>query len=171
MTKKNNDKICGTCATFKDGKCLTKRTETGFFDGADCETHTPRDPKTKRCSRCGRELPVEKFGRHWRTEDGLKKICNDCQSALIKEGGPQKDKKRKADANGDPAKDEEARHAETPASAEAPAEIIPGNETREEYPAPVMDLSGYTDEELYQELKKRGWNGPLEKTIILRLGA
>lgn len=35
---------------------------------------------TKRCPRCGRELPADAFGRHARTRDGLQPYCKDCRS-------------------------------------------------------------------------------------------
>lgn len=46
-------------------------------------------PKTKVCSRCGRELPISDFGRHARTKDGLQPMCRECRSKAAQ--GPRKD--------------------------------------------------------------------------------
>ena len=35
---------------------------------------------TKICPRCGRELPIEAFGKHARTRDGLQPYCKECRS-------------------------------------------------------------------------------------------
>jgi len=42
------------------------------------------EPKTKVCTRCGQELPVEYFNKNNRTKDGLQIYCKDCQKAMMK---------------------------------------------------------------------------------------
>ena len=37
--------------------------------------------KTKKCSRCNRELPVTEFHKNSRTKDGLLSVCKSCRSA------------------------------------------------------------------------------------------
>lgn len=34
--------------------------------------------KTKRCSKCGRELPVSEFNKRARSADGLQSYCREC---------------------------------------------------------------------------------------------
>ena len=34
--------------------------------------------ETKKCSRCGRELPVTEFGKNKRAKDGLQVFCKEC---------------------------------------------------------------------------------------------
>lgn len=40
---------------------------------------------TKRCSKCGRELPLECFGKHKRKKDGLQAYCKECMKQYMKE--------------------------------------------------------------------------------------
>lgn len=40
----------------------------------------PEPQRTKVCPRCGKELPVEAFGKHSRTRDGLQPYCRQCRS-------------------------------------------------------------------------------------------
>jgi hypothetical protein len=48
----------------------------------DAATSPPPDQerKTKRCPKCGRELPLERFGKNKRTTDGLKCYCKECEN-------------------------------------------------------------------------------------------
>ena len=151
-------KICGYCQTFKDGKCLEKKKDTGFFDGEDCESYNPKPPTTKRCSSCGRELPVDRFGHHWRSADGLKNICKECQSATIAKA-MSKDNK------------EDGQHPETevPKGMETLSEKDPDH-VRPEDETKILPLNAYSDKELYEELRRRGWDGVLQKTVVLTLG-
>lgn len=47
---------------------------------------------TKVCKKCGRELPVQAFGRHHLAKDGYQPICRECRSEAQK-GKPQAGKK------------------------------------------------------------------------------
>lgn len=40
--------------------------------------------ETKKCSKCGRELPVSEFWKNASTEDGLQTYCKDCGNAYAK---------------------------------------------------------------------------------------
>lgn len=40
--------------------------------------------ETKRCNKCGRELPVTEFYKKAGTRDGLQYTCKDCQNAYYK---------------------------------------------------------------------------------------
>jgi len=37
------------------------------------------DEPTKKCSKCGRELPLSEFTKHKITKDGLRTYCKECQ--------------------------------------------------------------------------------------------
>ena len=37
-------------------------------------------PKTKVCKNCGHELPIDQFGPHPRSKDGLQAVCRTCAS-------------------------------------------------------------------------------------------
>lgn len=88
------DKTCGTCGHCRnthDGPYCYKsgyprpvspiRVMDCWVDPADVE----KEPQaTKVCSHCGRELPVENFGRHSRTKDGYQPCCKECQSEMNK---------------------------------------------------------------------------------------
>ena len=36
------------------------------------------DDKTKKCTKCGRELPLSEFGKHKITKDGVRSWCKSC---------------------------------------------------------------------------------------------
>lgn len=40
--------------------------------------------ETKKCSKCGRELPVSEFWKKSSTKDGLQAYCKDCGNDYIK---------------------------------------------------------------------------------------
>lgn len=42
------------------------------------------EPETKRCPRCGRDLPKEAFGKNRTTKDGLQNWCKECTNAQEK---------------------------------------------------------------------------------------
>lgn len=44
------------------------------------ETMETTNTSTKKCPRCGRELPLDNFGKHARTKDGLQPYCKECRS-------------------------------------------------------------------------------------------
>jgi len=49
-------------------------------------TYTPfAERTTKVCPKCGRELPLERFGKNKRTTDGLKCYCQDCENENSKQ--------------------------------------------------------------------------------------
>ena len=43
-----------------------------------------KEIKTKKCSRCGRELPISEFYKDNRTKDGLYCDCKECHSEIAK---------------------------------------------------------------------------------------
>lgn len=64
-------------------------------DKEDDMTHTasiPAAPQTKVCRACGRELPLDAFGKHARTKDGLQPRCRECSGRALKDGRKKTDK-------------------------------------------------------------------------------
>ena len=114
------DKTCGTCGHCRnthDGPYCYK---SGYprpvspIRVMDCwvdPASVKKEPQaTKVCSHCGRELPVENFGRHSRTKDGYQPCCKECQSEMNKGH-----KKRKP-----------FEHNEAPAKPEEPEQVPEG---------------------------------------------
>ena len=79
-------KCCGTCARSRtnnvDGTVCSKSGKpVSYLAVYDCWTDQGEPdpaPLTKVCQRCGRELPLENFGRHVRTKDGYQPLCREC---------------------------------------------------------------------------------------------
>jgi len=42
-------------------------------------------PETKTCNRCGKTLPLDQFGRHNTSKDGLMSMCRACKGASAKQ--------------------------------------------------------------------------------------
>lgn len=78
--------------------------------------------ETKRCSKCGRELPISAFGKDHRTDDGHARYCKECLSARVNRRN----------------------------------QIKQANTERG-----LKRLEAYTDDALYNELRRRGWIGRL----------
>ena len=88
------DKICGNCHYYANSPlhgpwCTKNRKEVSYLQSAfDCWTEPGTAPaeemQMKVCSRCGRELPITNFGRHFRTKDGYQPCCCECQSEMNK---------------------------------------------------------------------------------------
>ena len=79
---------CNTCQHYRvthDGPhCFKGKVKpVSPISTGDCwePVTTPPQIATKVCSRCGRELPVEAFGRHAKTRDGYQPVCRECRSA------------------------------------------------------------------------------------------
>lgn len=104
-----------------------------------------KERTTKVCTKCGKELPLERFGRNPRSSDGLKCYCKDCENEncrtyRAKKYGKKEGKPKKMDIP-----------------------II--NELLQQ---PVPAISTFTDDALIAELRRRGWHGTITKeTIIL----
>ena len=157
--KINNN--CGSCTYFSDGWCRNKKKDVGYFSLV-CDDYLEEDtepitidaePVTKKtCPGCGRELPLENFGKHNRTPDRLQVLCKDCMSARLKQGHRKiKDQKPEAPK---PAK---------PAPVEL-ADLAPTDKLRQL----SRRLASFTDSELFEELLSRGWTGALTRTETLQ---
>lgn len=105
----------------------------------DCFTPVTEKPEiaTKVCKRCGREHPVSEFGRHSKTKDGYQPVCKECRSKEMK-GVPRPVRKGKSEKpiNPEPIKKK-------------------GQDDK------IVTLSQFTDDQLIEEIRRRGWNGRL----------
>ena len=165
MSETTINTICGDCRHFSDGKCRNKREDVGFFaptcddykdkSGEDVEAAT--QAASKICKGCGRELPLENFGKHNRTPDGRQNLCKDCMSARLKQGH-RKDKDQKSEAP-----KPEAPKPAKPAPVEL-ADLAPTDRLRQL----SRRLASFTDYELFEELLSRGWTGILTRTETLQ---
>ena len=108
----------------------------------------PKEPEKipegmKKCSRCGQILPVSKFNKHKDSTDGLQYYCKECQVAAATEAKKKRGAKKKP-------------------VLEVTVPVI--NDLATPIP-PVPTLRGATDDELVEELKKRGYTGNIIKKV------
>lgn len=155
--------ICGKCAYYghtraNDQVCMKTGKPVGFLHAKPCFTEKQiqmeenTKPQTKTCKGCGRELPVENFGRHPKAKDGLQPYCKECKSKLGKAVGGKRKAAASATDVGTPIEIPE----ETPAVA-APEE------------PPVQPLWSIPIEALRDELRRRGFEGTLTRTEIIEI--
>ena len=118
----------------------------------------PEEPEAipegmKKCSHCGRILPVTGFRKHKGSPDGLQYACKECQVEMTTEA---KRKKRAKDMEAT----EKARHdARVARILSQQPEII--NDITEVPPVPTLHSA--TDDEIVEELRKRGYQGNIIK--------
>lgn len=108
-----------------------------------------KNTQTKVCNCCGRELPVDQFGKHAKTKDGLQPICKECRSKKSK-----------------------AAHVKKNVTPEVIEKLEELEDTVNSYAEKIKDhpwpnLSGFDDEDLIHELSDRGWTGRIVKTITV----
>jgi hypothetical protein len=78
----------GTCGKTK--KTISPLMQYICFEGTTKNqqtTETMEENKTKKCSICGRELPLEEYHKNARLKDGLASFCKECHKAAAKKGG------------------------------------------------------------------------------------
>lgn len=166
--------ICANCRNYRPGKlefnCREKGT-VGPLWKMPCFEKIVNDmeidenaPKMKTCSRCGKELPLEKFGRNVRAADGYQKICLDCFKEALKAGTKKKGKTKavkKAAAAIKEAAGSAAAAAGSAAAAEASMTSLRS--------AAIDLLKGFADKELANELRARGWDVLCTKTTVIEI--
>lgn len=108
-----------------------------------------KNTQTKVCNCCGRELPVDQFGKHAKTKDGLQPICKECRSKKSK-----------------------AAHVKKNVTPEVIEKLEELEDTVNSYAEKIKDhpwpkLSGFEDEDLIHELAERGWDGKICKRICV----
>lgn len=103
---------------------------------------------TKVCTRCGRELPLDAFGKSWRASDGHKHICRECNGQISS-------KAQKA-AYAKNLRKKKAQSSETSETSET------SKETKK-----VLDLSTMEEAVMVDELRRRGWVVKCSKLIEL----
>lgn len=111
----------------------------------------------KHCACCGEYKPLDEFPKNKTHKDGHASECKVCHNKMTLES----QKKRRAAMKAR----KEAAATEAPAAAAATVKASEPKPTPEK---PVKTLASYTDTELAEELKSRGWFGVLTKA--LRLG-
>lgn len=102
-------------------------------------TNTMEEKRTKVCKECGRELPMESFGKQYKSSDGYMHVCRDCMSKKAMERATERVKKEKEKPTG---------------------EIFDRTDEHN-------GLSQYSDRELKDELVYRGWEVTCRKLIEL----
>lgn len=192
---------CNECRYFSDlGRCRnggTRKSDVGYFQKA-CAMFEPieqkpakieqpnpkieQTPKTKHCNKCGRDLPLEAFGKKTGTKDGLQSWCKECQKESTLAARARK--KEAAEAPADQPAPKRAprsevilpngKHTETPSS---DPEVIRARRWLREAVAPAIpnedDIAKMvhfaSSKMLIAELTKRGWKGTLTFTTTANL--
>lgn len=85
--------VCLDCPNYRNGGwCRLKNKDTGALTPACADASKTKeevleerhDILTKRCTKCGRLLPVENFSLHKTNLDGRQSVCKECQKELYK---------------------------------------------------------------------------------------
>lgn len=171
-------RVCGDCAHYRAGEhCEHRRADVGYLWEAcahfTTETPKPQDtmektetPTTKVCKRCGRELPLEAFGKTVRSKDGYQSNCRECQAELVRQGW----EKRRAEGKAHPAPMRKKKPA--PGELATPemrknANIINTKAAPIEMTSWCPSIMEIPDHDLVNELRRRGYDVKCSKTIEL----
>lgn len=72
---------CIDCADCKNGFCREKsKPISPQTEGMEC--FKPKIPQSKRCRKCGRELPLSEFRPDKRNKDGFSSVCKVCEGKV-----------------------------------------------------------------------------------------
>ena len=148
--------ICGAdCTNYvPGGGCVgNAKGYTGFFTpccGLKCFTPRPKMEK-KTCTRCGRELPIDEFPANKNAKDGHLSVCKECNFRARSES-------RKAKMP--PPETNESKMNDKTEITDGTQGVIP--KFKDERPIHL-----FSDEELWAELKRRGFSGSITKTVTL----
>lgn len=176
---------CHECRFFSDlGRCrngAARRSDVGFFQKA-CDKFLPppqeanqqptkqpqtmeketkiapaetEAPKTKHCSKCGRDLPLDAFGNKKGTKDGKQTWCKECQKASTLAA-----RERRKNAQDNP----QIEHK--PGKIEHKRVKI---EQAPDIPVKEKTLADFTVDAICAELRRRGFSGSLTHTVTVEI--
>ena len=142
--------ICGIdCAKYVPGGGCKGNAKgyTGYFTPcSNLKCFTPK-METKKCTRCGMELPIDEFPANKNAKDGHLSVCKECNFRARSE----------------------SRKAKICPPRQNESNMEPIDETNVAIPkfrdARPIDL--FSDQELWDELKRRGFSGSITKTVTL----
>lgn len=154
----------GKCRKNKNGTTspLKVADELKCFEQAEPEKPVlPEEtPAMKVCKGCGRELPLDAF---WRNRQGVTGYCKDCMKAKHAQAAAKREQGYKECENkmleqifG---KKEEKTLSEARQSFQEELDRV----------APVKSIKAFSDEELVEELRSRGYSGTLTKSETLNV--
>lgn len=126
------------------------------FNPEDKTDILPETPQTKLCKKCGKELPLEAFGKKKGTKDGLQNWCKPCTTKQILDA-----RHRKKAAQNEP--------KEKPAKSTQPVIQPKPEPIREPIFNPVTAVLEIPDYLLAGELRRRGWDVKATRTTIEEL--
>lgn len=175
------ERTCASCDHYIRGRLEMNCSAGGGSMGstgplrAACPKYEPKNtdttmekttPTTKVCKRCGRELPLEAFGKTVRSKDGYQSNCRECQAELVRQGW----EKRRAEGKAHPAPmRKKAINVKLPDKvAKAVKEADHAIEDRVVEECIAHDaLKYFNDNDLAQELRRRGYDVTCKKIIEL----
>lgn len=160
--------VCLSCPEYqKGGYCRKKHKDVGALQPAcqemndlinnkeeDMETMKPT-PETKRCPKCGRDLPREAFNKRTLSPDGLQPWCRECTNESARQSMAKKAKALK---------EEEPKKKPKPAEPAQTAAPVPAQDPQpKEGPAPNTPcqdpaLENFSSQKLADELRARGYH-------------
>ena len=161
---------CNDCTHYAgNGKCrknkkgttspLKVADELKCFEQAEPEKPVlPKEnkPETKICKGCGRELPLDAF---WRNRQGVTGYCKDCMKEKHAKAAAKREQKYK---------EHEERMIEQIFGKPEKKDLDEARQSFQEEldrVAPVKSIKAFTDDELVEELRDRGYCGRIVKTI------
>ena len=93
----------------------------------------------KKCSKCGRTLPLSEFEKHNKAKDGYHRFCKECSTS-----------KHKVNTNIGPFT--------------RPKTYLPQQGSKA-----TFTLADFSDENLFAELRRRGYNGTLRYSKVINV--
>ena len=163
---------CNDCTHYAgNGKCrknkkgttspLKVADELKCFEQADPEKPVlPEEtPATKVCKGCGRELPLDAF---WRNRQCVTGYCKDCMKEKHAKAAAKREQKYKEN-------EERILRQVFGEQADSLAEAKKAFDEELDRVAPVKSIKAFSDDELVEELRSRGYTGTLTKTTTIEV--
>lgn len=164
---------CADCTHYAgNGKCRkNKKGTTSPMKVADeltcfqaAEPEKPvlpeeKKPETKVCKGCGRELPLDAF---WRNRQGPTGYCKDCMKEKHAKAAAKREQKYKEN-------EERILRQVFGEQADSLAEAKKAFDEELDRVAPVKSIKSFSDDELVEELRGRGYTGTLTKTTTIEV--